>query len=111
MESFEISPDILVLFEAAVEHVKIRTYPQKQKLKLYGLYKQAREGKCNRKKPPVYQPAALNKYEAWKAVEHLTIDQAMRDYVNFLKQVDKSFDVEKLMINSPEEREATIELK
>ena len=111
MTTVDLSPDLLVVFEAAVKHHKGKKYPLKKRLRLIGLYKQAREGPCTTKKPPMYQVNALNKWEAWKACEDLSIDQAMQEYITLLQQVDSTFDVDKVKIKSPQEREAAIELE
>ena len=97
------SPHVLILFEAAVEHVNKNSYSSKQKLKLYGLYKHITVGRCNVKKPGRLKVSANAKYEAWKSCEGLSVTDAMEQYVNYLAKIDKMFKPDKIKVESDDE--------
>jgi dTDP-4-amino-4,6-dideoxygalactose transaminase/nucleoside-diphosphate-sugar epimerase/acyl-CoA-binding protein len=51
------------------------------KLRMYGLYKQATEGACEQTAPPVWQPVYRAKYEAWASYRDLETEVAIIRYV------------------------------
>lgn len=51
------------------------------KLKLYGLFRQARDGDVHGDKPGLFDPVGKFKYEAWSRNKGLPKDDAMRQYV------------------------------
>ncbi len=51
------------------------------KLKLYGLFRQARDGDARGEKPGLFDPIGRFKYEAWTRNKGLPKDDAMRHYV------------------------------
>lgn len=56
-------------------------------LKFYSLYKQATEGKCTQPKPAFWAVVNKAKWDAWKALGNMPKEEAMRQYVEELKQV------------------------
>lgn len=57
------------------------------KLKFYALFKQAKEGPNTTPKPSFYEIVARYKWEAWTKLGDMSKEEAMRGYVNELKQV------------------------
>ncbi|XVE70690.1 hypothetical protein DITRI_Ditri10aG0090700 [Diplodiscus trichospermus] len=57
------------------------------KLILYGLYKQATVGNVNSDRPRIFSPAERAKWDAWKAVEGKTKEQAMTEYIAKVKEL------------------------
>ncbi|XP_065676484.1 enoyl-CoA delta isomerase 2-like [Hydra vulgaris] len=54
------------------------------KLKLYGLFKQATEGKCTTKKPGMFDFVAQAKWNAWNELGNLTKEEAEKQYISFV---------------------------
>lgn len=81
------------LFEKAFENAQLvpqETVPQDLQLILYGLYKQATSG--NLKKMHAQNPQDLRnafKLNAWMQVKHLTIEQAMQEYIAIINNLMK----------------------
>ncbi|GJX50994.1 acyl-CoA-binding protein [Tanacetum coccineum] len=57
------------------------------KLALYGLYKQATVGPVNTDRPGMFSMAERAKWDAWKAVEGKSKEEAMSDYITKVKQL------------------------
>ncbi len=76
-------------FEGYAE--KAKTLPEnttnESKLILYGLYKQANIGPVNTSRPGMFNPRDRAKWDAWKAVEGKSKDEAMSDYITKVKQL------------------------
>lgn len=51
------------------------------KLKLYGLFRQARDGDVHGDKPGLFDMVGKFKYEAWAHNKGMSKDEAMRQYV------------------------------
>ncbi len=75
--------------QAKDDVVKLSKAPDNQmKLKLYALFKQATDGDyTNGKKPGMMDLAGKFKYEAWKQVEGLSLDEAKQQYIDLVKQL------------------------
>lgn len=56
-------------------------------LRFYGLYKQSTEGKCNQPKPSFWAVINKAKWDAWKCLGNMPKEEAMKKYVEELKQV------------------------
>ncbi|XP_039141502.1 acyl-CoA-binding protein-like [Dioscorea cayenensis subsp. rotundata] len=74
------------------EHAeKAKTLPEnttnENKLILYGLYKQATVGSVNTSRPGLFSPKERAKWDAWKAVEGKSQEEAMNDYITKVKQL------------------------
>ncbi|XP_077234636.1 acyl-CoA-binding domain-containing protein 1-like [Tasmannia lanceolata] len=61
-----------------------------EKLILYGLYKQATVGAVNTGRPGIFSPKERAKWDAWKAVEGKTKEEAMNDYITKVKQLQEA---------------------
>uniref|UniRef100_A0A166DNI0 ACB domain-containing protein n=1 Tax=Daucus carota subsp. sativus TaxID=79200 RepID=A0A166DNI0_DAUCS len=90
----EYDPPIcfILVFEEFEEHAeKAKTLPEsttnENKLILYGLYKQATVGTVNTSRPGIFNMRDRAKWDAWKAVEGKSKDEAMSDYITKVKQL------------------------
>lgn len=61
-------------------------------LKLYGLYKQAHEGKCNLPKPPIYDFKGRKKWYAWTEMGSLSTEEAMAGYIDLVVAINPKFE-------------------
>ncbi|XP_030448576.1 acyl-CoA-binding protein-like [Syzygium oleosum] len=59
------------------------------KLVLYGLYKQSTIGAVNTGRPGFFSPTERAKWDAWKAVEGKSKEEAMADYITKVKQLQE----------------------
>ncbi|CAN1772531.1 Acyl-CoA-binding protein [Linum perenne] len=80
------------LKEEFEEHAqKAMTLPEstsnENKLILYGLFKQATVGPVNTPRPGMFNMKDKAKWDAWKAVEAKSKDEAMNDYITKIKQL------------------------
>ncbi|XP_019182076.1 PREDICTED: acyl-CoA-binding protein [Ipomoea nil] len=60
------------------------------KLILYGLYKQATVGDVNTSRPGMFNMKDRAKWDAWKAIEGKSKDEAMSDYITKVKQLQEA---------------------
>lgn len=67
--------------------------PLSKKLNFYGLFKVATEGQNRQEKPKIYKVTERMKWKSWKALDHLSKEEAMRKYVEeFCKTLKKIYD-------------------
>jgi len=66
-------------------------------LYFYARYKQATEGPCNVPKPGFFDFKGKQKWEAWKSVGDMTKEEAMKQYVTAIADVDPDWE---LKVNS-----------
>ena len=74
-------------FSAAASVVKSGAIPHAtndDKLRLYGLYKQATVGDVNTSQPYFYEIMARGKWDAWNSHKSKTSDQAKKEYIDFV---------------------------
>ncbi|KAK3128247.1 hypothetical protein QOZ80_6BG0458900 [Eleusine coracana subsp. coracana] len=76
-------------FEEYAEKAKTLpdTTTNENKLILYGLYKQATVGDVNTGRPGFFNMKDRAKWDAWKAVEGKSKEEAMTDYITKVKQL------------------------
>ncbi|XP_018486850.2 acyl-CoA-binding protein isoform X7 [Raphanus sativus] len=76
-------------FEGHAEKVKkLTASPSNEDLLiLYGLYKQATVGPVTTSRPGMFSMKERAKWDAWKAVEGKSTDEAMSDYITKAKQL------------------------
>ncbi|CAN7046786.1 unnamed protein product [Brassica oleracea var. botrytis] len=76
-------------FEEHAEKVKkLTASPSNEDLLiLYGLYKQATVGPVTTSRPGMFSMKERAKWDAWKAVEGKSTDEAMSDYITKVKQL------------------------
>ncbi|XP_031097301.1 acyl-CoA-binding protein [Ipomoea triloba] len=60
------------------------------KLILYGLFKQATVGNVNTSRPGMFNMRDRAKWDAWKAIEGKTQEEAMNDYITKVKQLQEA---------------------
>ncbi|KAL1204947.1 Acyl-CoA-binding domain-containing protein 6 [Cardamine amara subsp. amara] len=80
------------LKEEFEEHAeKVNTLTEKPSnedlLIIYGLYKQAKFGPVDTARPGMFSPKERAKWDAWKAVEAKSTEEAMNDYITKVKQL------------------------
>ncbi|KAA0052984.1 hypothetical protein IC582_015076 [Cucumis melo] len=73
---------------------KAKTLPEntsnENKLILYGLYKQATVGPVTTSRPGMFNQKERAKWDAWKAVEAKSKEDAMNDYITKVKQLQEA---------------------
>lgn len=57
------------------------------KLKLYALYKQAKDGDVHGEKPGFFDFVGTAKYEAWSQLKGLSREEAMQQYIAAVKKL------------------------
>lgn len=93
----DLSP-LDVSFNKAAEHLRTITskLDNNQLLELYGLFKQATEGKCDTPKPSWFDGRGRKKWEAWKALEDLPQEESKRQYIALIEKFDPDSEVSEL---------------
>jgi len=87
------SEHLSVQFDKAVSFVSGSSIPDVDlQLKLYGLYKQATEGKCNRPKPAIYDLKGRKKWYAWSEMGSMSKEDAMTAYVDLVVTINPKFE-------------------
>ncbi|MBA0687676.1 hypothetical protein Goari_015190 [Gossypium aridum] len=86
---------IYLCFEEFEEYAeKAKTLPENttndDKLSLYGLFKQATVGPVNTSRPGKFNMKEKYKWDAWKAVEGKSKEEAMNDYITKVKQLQEA---------------------
>jgi diazepam-binding inhibitor (GABA receptor modulating acyl-CoA-binding protein) len=84
-------------FKAAVETV--RSAPEtgafkpsnEFKLKMYALYRQAKDGDVQGKRPGMLDPVGRFKWDAWSSVKGMSRDEAMKQYVEEVRKIEKAY--------------------
>lgn len=67
--------------------------PFSKKLNFYGLFKVATKGQNKHEKPKFYKVEERLKWKSWKALDHLSKEEAMRKYVEeFCKTLKKLYE-------------------
>lgn len=90
------STNLSALFEKAVSFISSSSLSDVDlQLKLYGLYKQALEGKCNQPKPPLYDLKGRKKWYAWSEMGSMTQEESMVAYIDLVKTINPTFEIEK----------------
>lgn len=82
-----------ISFNNATEHVKRNTSKlnSNQLLQLYGLYKQATEGKCDTPKPGWFNTLSRKKWEAWQDIGDMSCDKAKEKYITLVEEYDPNW--------------------
>ena len=84
-----MSDDLTARFELAQKEVtELSEAPDNTAmLKLYGLYKQGKEGDCNGPRPGIMEFIKRAKYDAWKELAGLSQDEAKEKYIAFVEEL------------------------
>ncbi|KAL0912696.1 hypothetical protein M5K25_018687 [Dendrobium thyrsiflorum] len=79
-------------FEEYAEKAKglPETTTNQNKLILYGLFKQATVGPVNTSRPGIFNQRDRAKWDAWKAVEGKSAEEAMGDYITKVKELQEA---------------------
>ena len=79
-------------FDAAVADLKtLRADPGNDvKLKMYGLFKQARAGDVTGSRPGFADIVGRAKYDAWAAVKGTSAEDAMQQYIDLVESLKRS---------------------
>jgi len=89
--------DLATRFEAAVE--RVATAPKdgalkpsnEMKLKMYALYRQARDGDVDGKRPGMMDIVGRLKYDAWAGLKGTSREDAMRRYAETVESIEHKF--------------------
>ncbi len=78
-------------FEKAVQNSKnIPGKPSNDDLLfLYSHYKQAKEGNCAGKRPGIMDLVGRTKYDAWKKLEGISKEEAMKKYIDKVNKLEQ----------------------
>mmetsp|Transcript_19354 Transcript_19354/g.38676 ORF Transcript_19354/g.38676 Transcript_19354/m.38676 type:complete len:102 (+) Transcript_19354:27-332(+) len=74
-------------FAAAAEFVKTLSPSDEEKLRLYGLFKQANSGDVEGSRPGMFSMVARAKWDAWKANEGMDSEAAKLAYVEVAREL------------------------
>jgi len=66
---------------------------QDKLLYFYGRYKQANEGDCNTNKPGIFSYQARQKWDAWNTVKGKTKEEAMKEYIEGMSNIDPDWEL------------------
>ena len=77
-------------FEQATNLMSTSTsrFSNEEKLRSYGLFKQAKFGDCTDPTPSKFNQTAYWKHYAWTEYKGRTTEEAMADYVRFVADLD-----------------------
>lgn len=74
--------------DAQVRVRKLTTRPSNEDLlELYALFKQAKDGDNNTKKPGMFDLKEQYKWKKWKALKGTAADTAMEQYINLVDKL------------------------
>ncbi|HRI89908.1 MAG TPA: acyl-CoA-binding protein [Candidatus Hydrogenedentes bacterium] len=84
-----MSDDLLARFEQAAKDITTMSEPPDNEamLKLYGLYKQSTKGDCTGARPGLLDFVGRAKYDAWKAIEGISLDEAKQKYIDYVAEL------------------------
>ena len=84
--------EINSLFEKAVVASKsLASRPENDTLlQLYALFKQGSSGDVSGDKPGFFDFVATAKYEAWERIKGLSLDDAMKQYIDLVRKLGGS---------------------
>ncbi|PNH03661.1 putative acyl-CoA-binding protein [Tetrabaena socialis] len=60
------------------------TLTNDEKLELYALFKQAKEGDCSIAQPGIFDPKGRAKWSAWNAKKGQSKEDAMQKYIDYV---------------------------
>lgn len=60
-------------------------------LELYALYKQATEGDVSGERPGGFDFKAIAKYDAWEELKGRTKEQAMKEYITLVDNLEQQY--------------------
>lgn len=93
IQTISIHSTRMALVSAEMEEAKRRvgTFTEDPgndvKLKMYALFKQANEGKCNIKKPSVFDFVGQAKWSAWNGLADMSKESAEKEYIALINSI------------------------
>lgn len=72
---------------------KLKKMTNDEQLQLYGLYKVGTVGKVNTDRPGFFDPKGKAKWDAWKAVENISQEEAWAQYVSVANGLLDKYDL------------------
>lgn len=86
------NPNLKKLFQNAAQALQLpaekvaikKEVSNETKLKLYALFKQAETGVCVGNRPGIFDPVGRAKYDAWKSLETMPTEDAMKSYIDII---------------------------
>ena len=72
-------------FLKATVSVREKKLDNNDLLTIYGLYKQATMGDNNTSRPGMFDPKGRAKWDAWESKRGMSVDEAMKTYVEFVQ--------------------------
>ena len=89
-------------FDDAANYIKSISpkLPPEVLLQFYARYKQALAGPCTTEKPGIFDFEGKQKWHAWKSLGEMPREQAMREYITKLYEIDPEWNY-KPVINTP----------
>ncbi len=84
-----MSEELQAKFETAVQEVtQLSKAPDvAEKLRLYSIFKQSKSGDCTGSRPGMMDFAGRAKFDAWKALEGTSQDDAMQLYIDLVEEL------------------------
>lgn len=76
--------------DASLKNLKVEL-PDKDKLEMYALYKQATEGDCYTQRPGIFDFAEKKKWDAWNSMKGMKQADCMTRYVKRVNELLVSF--------------------
>jgi len=81
------TPPALDKFTSAQTKLKTLNPSNDDKLRLYGLFKQANSGQCNIARPSTFNMVARAKYESWNRLGSMSQAEAREQYVSIIEEL------------------------
>eukprot|EP00201_Polytomella_parva_P016227 CAMPEP_0175052636 /NCGR_PEP_ID=MMETSP0052_2-20121109/8469_1 /TAXON_ID=51329 ORGANISM="Polytomella parva, Strain SAG 63-3" /NCGR_SAMPLE_ID=MMETSP0052_2 /ASSEMBLY_ACC=CAM_ASM_000194 /LENGTH=91 /DNA_ID=CAMNT_0016317061 /DNA_START=36 /DNA_END=311 /DNA_ORIENTATION=+ len=63
------------------------------KLELYALFKQSKEGDCSGDRPGFFDPKGKAKWDAWNGKKGLSQEDAKKKYIEFVESLKTKYNV------------------
>lgn len=82
-------------FNKAAGHLQalVSSLASDKLLYFYGRYKQANDGDCNTTKPGIFSYQARQKWDAWNAMKGKSKDEAMKEYIEEISNIDPDWEL------------------
>lgn len=95
LDNAPIEGEAEALFNKAATYLQtlVSSLPQDKLLHFYARYKQATEGPCNIPKPGFFDFKGKQKWEAWKNMGDMSKDNAMKEYVDAMRETDPEWEL------------------
>ena len=74
-------------FSKQISNLEVDLLSLEEKLQIYGLFKQAKEGDCKDKQPHLLDFKPLQKWRAWRKYKGISRIEAMRQYNTLAKRL------------------------